>query len=118
MARRFSEQRAPGAWFLDEYPVTSSADAIVSIESLEHVEESTALQSFHCWLRRGGMLFVCTPDRSIFGDRGSKNPYHVREYTYDELRDALVRYGFENILRLDIPSPEFSNSMIITATRR
>lgn len=116
-ARRFAEQRAPRAWFLDEYPVTSSADAVVAIESIEHVEQSVVFQSIQCWLRRGGVLFLSTPDRKVLGDQAGKNPFHVHEYTYDELHDVLVRYEFENIERLETPGPEFANSMIIKATR-
>lgn len=115
----FARLRCETAWFkvgdisqfsviLDPY----SADAIVAIESIEHVHDDMAMYcGFARTLCPGGTLFVCTPDRDLLGDTAGTNPFHIREYTNDELRNCLTEAGFVNIHAVDIRSHGYKLSM-------
>jgi ubiquinone/menaquinone biosynthesis C-methylase UbiE len=71
-----------------------SADVVVSFETLEHVHDATALVAeFRRVLKSGGQLILSTPNRAF---RESANPFHIREFTADELR-ALLHEHFENV---------------------
>ena len=66
-------------------------DVVVSFETIEHVRDARALvQEVRRVLRPGGTLVLSTPNRA-FGppERHTGNPFHVREFTADELRHLL-----------------------------
>ncbi len=80
-------------------PLTdATVDLVVSFETIEHVPDAEALL---CEIRRvlkpGGRLVLSTPNRA-FGppERHTGNPFHVREFTADEL-GGLLRAAFDQV---------------------
>ncbi len=62
-------------------------DLVLNFQVLEHIEDDRAfLQALRARLAPGGVLLLTTPNRLM---SFSENPYHVREYTEQELRDLL-----------------------------
>lgn len=91
-------------------PVPDAAvDLVVSFETVEHVPDAAAIVAeFRRALRPSGRLVVSTPNRA-FGPPAlhANNPFHVREFTAEELR-ALLRERFENVtLYGQWPIPEY-----------
>jgi SAM-dependent methyltransferase len=68
-------------------------DAIVFLQTIEHVHEpESLLRGFASLLEPGGVAFVSTPNRLTLAPPGaerSDNPWHVREYTAREYRQLL-----------------------------
>jgi len=66
-------------------------DAVVSFETLEHLEaQETLLAEFRRVLRPDGFLIISSPDRKTYSDEtGYNNPYHVRELYRGELEALL-----------------------------
>lgn len=70
-----------------------SVDTIVSLETLEHLDEpSVALKEFKRILRPDGILVGSVPSK-YFDDRAEevygKNPYHVTRFTHEYLTNLL-----------------------------
>jgi SAM-dependent methyltransferase len=71
----------------------ASLDVVVSFETLEHVPDAAAMVlDIRRVLKPRGVLVLSTPNRQ-FGPRELhvNNPYHVREFTADELRELLCK---------------------------
>jgi SAM-dependent methyltransferase len=67
----------------------SSADLIVSFETVEHVADPTFfLRECERVLKPGGILICSTPNRSVYRWFG-KNMFHKKEFTASEFRDFL-----------------------------
>jgi ubiquinone/menaquinone biosynthesis C-methylase UbiE len=67
----------------------ASFDAIVSQDTIEHIEHDRRfLSEVTRVLRTGGVLVLFTPQGKERG-RLPTDPYHVREYTPDELKELL-----------------------------
>lgn len=65
-----------------------SLDAIVSFETLEHVDDASGLvDEWHRLLRPGGLLVCSTPNEWPL----SIAPHHVREYDLQSFREAIER---------------------------
>lgn len=65
----------------------SSFDAVVSFQVIEHIEEDIDfVREVSRVLRAGGKFVVSTPNAPMSLTR---NPWHVREYNADELRNLL-----------------------------
>ena len=65
----------------------SSFDAVVSFQVIEHIENDINLvREVSRVLRAGGKFIVSTPNAPMSLTR---NPWHVREYNADELRNLL-----------------------------
>jgi len=75
-----------------------SVDAVVSFETIEHLSDQAAfLAEVKRVLRPGGFLIVSTPDMDVYSALGTEaNPYHVREMTAAEFREALAQ-AFRNV---------------------
>jgi 2-polyprenyl-3-methyl-5-hydroxy-6-metoxy-1,4-benzoquinol methylase len=75
-------------------------DAVVFLQTIEHVEDPTAiLEHFRSILKPGGAAYVTTPNvLTLAGpDREkSDNPWHVKEYRADEFR-ALCERTFDRV---------------------
>ena len=64
------------------YP-DATFDSIVSFQVIEHIEnDALFLKEIHRVLRPGGVALITTPNRPL---SLSRNPWHIREYTADEL---------------------------------
>jgi SAM-dependent methyltransferase len=70
----------------------ASFDLVTSFETLEHVPDACALLSeLRRVLRPGGRLVLSTPNRAFGPPEHHQNPFHVREFEADELRQLLQR---------------------------
>ena len=70
-----------------------SFDAVVTFETIEHVNDAAGLLGeLRRVLKPGGPLILSTPNRAF---RESANPFHVREFTADELRSLLAEHFSE-----------------------
>ncbi len=66
----------------------NSFDYAVSFQVIEHIQDDKVFVSeIHRVLKPGGKLFLTTPNRLMSLTR---NPWHIREYTADELRNRLL----------------------------
>ena len=77
---------------------TGSVDLVVSFETIEHVADARGLVvELRRVLKPGGSLVLSTPN-ARFGppERHTNNPFHVREFSADELR-ALLAESFEDV---------------------
>ena len=64
-------------------------DCIVSFQVIEHIrEDEFFLKEFHRMLKPGGKAFLTTPNRPL---SLSRNPWHIREYTSNELHTLSSR---------------------------
>jgi len=62
-------------------------DLVLNFQVLEHIEDDRSfLRALQSRLAPGGALLLTTPNRLM---SFSENPYHIREYTADELRALL-----------------------------
>ena len=69
---------------------SESRDAIVFLQTIEHVERPGELLS--SFARLAPVCYVSTPNRLTLAPPGagkSDNPWHLREYTLEEFRDLL-----------------------------
>jgi ubiquinone/menaquinone biosynthesis C-methylase UbiE len=70
-----------------------SVDAVVSFETLEHVPDAEAmLREIKRVVAPGGHLVLSTPNRAFGPPARHANPFHIKEFTADELRTLLERY--------------------------
>jgi SAM-dependent methyltransferase len=105
-AHEHARQRytAPGLSFeralVEEFDRGAPYDAIVFLQTVEHIEEPGALLArFASLLAPGGVAYVSTPNRLTLAPPGaerSDNPWHVREYTASEFR-ALLEGAFGEV---------------------
>ena len=81
---------------VSDLPPGTTCDAILSINVLEHIEEDEAeLERYVRLLRpRHGVLCLFVPARPEIYAPMDKDFGHFRRYTYDQLRDKLLRPGF------------------------
>jgi len=65
----------------------NSFDFAVTFQVIEHIQDDKAfILEIHRVLKPGGKLLLSTPNRLMSLTR---NPWHIREYTADELRQVL-----------------------------
>ena len=78
---------------IEDFDAGAPWDAIVFLQTVEHVEQPLPLlQRFASLLSPGGVAYVSTPNRLTLAAPGaakSGNPWHVREYTPAEYRAVL-----------------------------
>ncbi|MBA2522377.1 MAG: class I SAM-dependent methyltransferase [Solirubrobacterales bacterium] len=70
--------------------VTGPVDAVVFLQTIEHIEDVPALLGLISAAAPLG--YISTPNRLTLAPRGadkSDNPWHLREYTIEEFRDLL-----------------------------
>ena len=84
---------------------SAAFDYLITFQVIEHIEDDNMfLKEIHRVLKPGGKAFITTPNRL---QSLSRNPWHVREYTIEELRnmakkyfrevDMMGTYGNENV---------------------
>jgi SAM-dependent methyltransferase len=85
---------------VEEFDSGAPYDAIVFLQTIEHVTDPTGmLKRFASLLAPGGVGYVTTPNRLTLAPPGAErsgNPWHVREYTPEEFA-ALVRPVFGSV---------------------
>ena len=65
----------------------NSFDYVISFQVIEHIrKDHLFIEEIHRVLKPGGKAIITTPNRKLSITR---NPWHIREYTADEL-DALI----------------------------
>lgn len=72
-----------------------SFDAVISFETIEHVESSERLLAeIARVLKRGGICICSSPNRNFQPDSGNKeeNPFHISEMTYGEFEAVFTKY--------------------------
>jgi SAM-dependent methyltransferase len=78
---------------IEEWEGGAPWDAIVFLQTVEHVTEpATLLRRFGELLAPGGVAYVSTPNRLTLAPPGadrSGNPWHVREYSPAEYRELV-----------------------------
>lgn len=73
-------------------------DAIVSFETIEHVDDiQSILSHFHSLLLDNGTFICSTPNQDTMPYSSSQFPFHVRHYTRAEIETLLIDAGFINI---------------------
>ncbi len=80
-------------------PVRShSADLVIALEVLEHVENQEGLVAeLARVVRPGGAVLISTPNKAAYSDaRNYHNPFHVREFYREEFL-ALLHRHFDSI---------------------
>ncbi len=79
---------------------TASADAVVFLQTIEHLDEPGAtLAHFRTILRTGGAAYLSTPNVLTLAPAGAErsgNPWHVHEYRREEFA-ALCREHFASV---------------------
>ena len=72
----------------------NSVDFIVTFQVIEHIQEDEEfIKEIYRVLKPGGKLILTTPNRLM---SLSRNPWHVREYSPEEMREILNN-SFKNI---------------------
>jgi SAM-dependent methyltransferase len=96
--------RAPNLRFerelVEQFEQGAPYDAIVFLQTIEHVDEpERLLERFASLLAAGAAVYVTTPNRLTLAPAGAErsgNPWHVREYAPEEFA-ALVRPVFWSV---------------------
>jgi len=73
-------------------------DLVTTFQVIEHIEQPEEyLREIRRVLRPGGTVMFTTPNRPLRLDPGMKpwNPFHVREYTAEELKALLTQHFAE-----------------------
>lgn len=85
IAKFYSGNIPPLSAFAD-----NSFDSIVSFQVIEHIEDDKLfLKEIHRVLKPGGLALLTTPNRPM---SLSRNPWHIREYTAQELTNLAKLY--------------------------
>lgn len=76
-----------------------SVDAVVSYETIEHIEDHVGfLSEIQRVLRKDGLLIMSTPDTNAYVQSSpEENPYHLREMQRSEFR-SFLKSGFEQVM--------------------
>ncbi len=84
---------------------TGAYDAVVFLQTIEHVQDPVAvLRHFRSLLAAGGVAYVSTPNRLTLASPGapkSDNPWHLREYIASEFA-ALCATVFDDVQLLGL----------------
>jgi len=81
-------------------------DFVVSFQVIEHIKKDLAfVQEIHRVLKPGGKFILTTPNKKMSLTR---NPWHIREYTIDELT-TLLKKAFASVT----PKGVFGNGEVM-----
>lgn len=109
----------------DATEITGNYDCIVAFEVLEHINNhAKAIDSWCKALNPGGVLLVSIP---LMGRKAATHPFHVKDWTGDELNEILEAAGF-NVLETvsqmpdgELAGPERAaeaHTLIVRATKQ
>jgi O-antigen biosynthesis protein len=79
----------------EQVPLRSaSVDLVTAFEVIEHVQAPEQLvREVARVVRPDGIVLISTPNKAVYTDaRAYRNPYHVKEFYGEELRDLLQRH--------------------------
>ena len=94
----FKQMQVPPIGFADE-----SFDYVISFQVIEHIKrDKDFVREVSRVLRKGGKFIVSTPNAPMSLTR---NPWHVREYTAEELK-TLLSANFSNIEMMGVGGNE------------
>jgi SAM-dependent methyltransferase len=103
---RYVRQNLQFEWgAVETYGEPGSLDAVVFLQTIEHVQDPVAvLEHFKSLLAPGGTVYVSTPNLLTLAPPGaakSSNPWHVREYRAGEFRELCATvFGEVEVLGL------------------
>jgi len=90
----FEKMNIPPLLFEDE-----SFDSLVSFQVIEHIEDDEAfVKELARVTKKGGKAVITTPNRLMSLTR---NPWHVREYTWQQLKTLLEKH-FKEVALLGV----------------
>lgn len=82
-------------------------DIAISIEVIEHLKEyEFYLHNLYKALKKGGTLFISTPNKKL---SDGINPYHIKEFCYDELIELLTNIGFSVVKSVGFENNKMAN---------
>jgi SAM-dependent methyltransferase len=92
---RYVRQNLRFEWgAVETYGEPGSFDAVVFLQTIEHVQDPEAvLRHFRSLLSDGGTAYVSTPNVLTLAPAGavkSSNPWHLREYRAEEFRELCA----------------------------
>ena len=71
----------------------NSFDFVVTFQVIEHIKnDALFVKEIHRVLKPGGKLVISTPNIKM---SLARNPWHIREYTIEELKNLLLRHFSE-----------------------
>lgn len=71
----------------------NSVDVVVSFETIEHHDKhDLMIKEILRVLKNDGVLFISSPEKSIYSERDPNNSFHIKELTLDDFRTLLSRY--------------------------
>lgn len=77
---------------------SNSFDFVISFQVIEHIEDDHAfIQEIVRVLKPGGSAILTTPNKL---QSLTRNPWHVREYSGDELEQLMITNGFSAVEKL------------------
>jgi 2-polyprenyl-3-methyl-5-hydroxy-6-metoxy-1,4-benzoquinol methylase len=81
---------------VERFAPADGCDAVVFLQTIEHVEEpGPLLEHMRSLLRPGGVAYISTPNVLTLAPKGAErsgNPWHVREYRAEELAGLLAAH--------------------------
>jgi 2-polyprenyl-3-methyl-5-hydroxy-6-metoxy-1,4-benzoquinol methylase len=87
------------------YGERGSFDAVVFLQTIEHVHDPVAvLEHFRWTMATGAVAYISTPNLLTLAPRGaqkSANPWHLKEYRAQEFTE-LCRSAFDNVELLGV----------------
>jgi SAM-dependent methyltransferase len=90
---------------VENYGASGSFDAVVFLQTIEHVQDPAAvLRHFRSLLAPGGVVYVSTPNVLTLAPAGavkSDNPWHIKEYRAAEF-EQLCGGVFEQVQMLGL----------------
>jgi predicted SAM-dependent methyltransferase len=85
-----------------------SFDAIVSFETIEHVDFDEALLSkFYQMLSPGGTFICSTPNQDVMPFDKEKFKYHIKHYTLKEISILIIQCGFSIVGTYTQKKPQY-----------
>ncbi|MEP7197479.1 MAG: class I SAM-dependent methyltransferase [Saprospiraceae bacterium] len=87
-----------------------SFDFVISFQVIEHIQDDQAyVREIQRVLKDGGQFILTTPNKL---QSLTRNPWHIREYTGNELENLLLSKGFKSVEKLGTFGSKKTNDYI------